>query len=45
MSKAKRIRATAVNRMKVENKPFEKYKMKERGNGNSKQKGRGFKTI
>lgn len=45
MSKAKRIRATAVNRMKVENKPFEKYKMKEKRNGNSKQKNRRFKTL
>lgn len=40
MSKAKRIRATAVNRMQVENKPFEKYKIKEKRYGNNKQKTR-----
>lgn len=45
MSKAKRIRATAVNKMKVQNKPFEKYKIKEERNGNYKQKIKWFKTI
>lgn len=28
MSKAKRIRAGAVNRMKTKNKPYDKYKLK-----------------
>ena len=30
MSKAKRIRATAVDKMKIKNKPYDKYKLKGR---------------